>query len=93
MISMYCGTCGHHSTMHYFAAPTKNAMGFYHGCTTINSDGKDCMCSGFKKKQKSFSDIVKRYAEQKATKAALFNAKLKRGPRGVGKYWSGKKED
>ena len=39
----------HHSSMHYFAAPTKNALGFNHGCSTVNTDGRDCMCSGFKK--------------------------------------------
>lgn len=92
MMSMYCGTCGHHSSMHYFAAPTKNALGFNHGCSTVNTDGRDCMCSGFKKKQYTFSDRVKRYAEQQLARQALFNAKLRRGPRGVGKYWSGKKD-
>lgn len=87
MMSLYCKTCGHHSTMHYFALP-----GNKHGCTTVNSDGNDCLCTGFKKKQRTFNDRVKRYAEQQVARAALYNAKLKRGPRGVGHYWSGKKD-
>ena len=88
MMSLYCKVCGHHSSMHYFAQP-----GNKHGCTTVHTDGKDCLCSGFKKKHYTFSDRVKRYAEQKAARAALYNAKLKRGPRGSGHYWSGKKDD
>lgn len=86
MMSLYCKVCGHHSSMHYFAQP-----GNKHGCTTVNSDGNDCLCTGFKKKQRTFNDRVKRYAEQQVARAALYNAKLKRGPRGVGHYWSGKK--
>lgn len=86
-MSLYCKTCGHHSSMHYFAQP-----GNKHGCTTVHVDGNDCLCPGFKKKHYTFGDRVKRYAEQKAVRAALYNAKLKRGPRGIGHYWSGKKD-
>ena len=85
MMSQYCKTCGHHSTMHFFSA-----VGNKHGCTITNPDGNACVCTGFKKREASFGDRVRRYAEQQKARAQLKNPNLKRGPRGIGHLWSGK---
>lgn len=82
MMSIYCRVCGHHSSMHYFAAANNK-----HGCTTVNvNTEQQCLCSGFRRKERTFVDIAKRFAEQKAERKAMVIENRKRKM----KRWSGR---
>ena len=83
MMSIYCKTCGHHSSMHVFINNKS-------GCATVNQYGEPyeqpCVCSGFRRKEKTFVDIAKRFAEQKAARKAMVIENKKRKM----KRWSGR---